>query len=192
MAKDYTNESGANVGKNLTSLLDQTGITIIGFSHGANISLNHARVIKNGKSSITSKTARKIADFFEIEAGLLFLPKIIKLKDPLKIASIAKFYQDNIDNIQFFTKKALENRVSFILYNYLIPDEIMSNWIRSFQIVNYVNENKKYQKYKDLFNIRNVSKALERIYKSTDALDKNDLYGNGKVFQYKRKMTKAE
>lgn len=187
MAKDYTNENGVNIGKQLTSLLDQTGITITGFSHGSGISLNHARVIKNGKASITSKTAKKIADFFEIEAGLLFLSKIIKLKDPLKIRSIAKFYEDNIENIQFFTKKALENRVSFILYHYLIPDDIMSNWIRSFQIVNYVNENKKYQKYKDLFNIRNVSKALERIHKSTDLLDVNDLYGNGKVFQYRRK-----
>ena len=188
MTIDSENTRSKNVGKNLTSLLEQTGITITGFSYGAGISLNHARRIKNGKASISSKTAGKIADFFDIEAGLLFLSKNIKLKDPLKIPSIAIFYSENIQNDKFFTARAKDDKVAVILKDQLIHEEIMSDWTRSNQIVEYVKKSKKYQKYKHLFNIRNVSKAFGRIYESTTLLDRNDMRGNGKVFQYKKRI----
>ena len=188
MTTDSENTRSKNVGKNLTSLLDQTGITITGFSYGANVSLNHARRIKNGKASISSKTAGKIADFFEIEAGLLFFSKNIKLKDPLKIPSIAKFYDENIENDKFFTDRAKDDKVATILKNQLIHEEFMAEWTRSMEIVDYVKVSKKYQNYKNLFNIRNVSKALGRIYDSTTLLERNDMRGNSKVFQYRRRL----
>lgn len=187
MAEQNDNSSSLNVGKNLTSLLEQTGITLVGFSYGANISLNHARTIKNGKASITSKTAAKIGDFFEVEAGLLFLSKLAKLKEPLKIPTIAKFYEENIENDKFFTTKAKEDSVTEILRTKIISEEIMANWTRSKEIVTYVADNKKYKKYKNIFNIKSVSKALGRIFEDTDLLERDDLRKNGKVFIYKRK-----
>ncbi|WP_157543799.1 hypothetical protein [Mucilaginibacter paludis] len=169
-------------------MLEQAGLTIVGFSHGANISLNHARTIKNGKASISSKTAGKIADFFCIEAGLLFLPKAIKIKDPLNIPTIQKFYDENIQNDKFFTVKAKENSVTAILKEKIIYESLMDDWTRSKEIVTYVNETKKYKKYNNIFNIRSVSKALGRIYAESNLLERADLRENGKVFIYKRKQ----
>jgi len=95
MVEQNGNSNAQNVGKHVSSLLQQSGITIVGFSHATSISLNHARVIKNGKSSITLKTAEKIARFFSIEAGLLFLADPILLEDPLSIPQIINFYKEN-------------------------------------------------------------------------------------------------
>lgn len=187
MIEKNENQQSINVGKNLTSLLEQTGITVTGFSFGAKISLNHCRLIKNGKASISSKTAGKIADFFEIEVGLLFLSRNIKLKDPIKIPSILAFYKENIENDKFFSEKAKDGKVAIILKDKLINEEIMGNWVRTYQIIEYVRNSKKYKKYRNLFNIRNVSKALGRIYDSSELLDRKDMRNNGKVFQYKKK-----
>jgi len=182
------NKSNFNVGKNLRSLLEQTGITISGFSNATGISLNHARVIMNGKASITIKTAENIAALFSIEAGRLFLDEIIKLKEPMSIPAIVNFYQENVRNEKFFVQKALENSVTMILKNDLIPSPLFDTWVRAKEIIIYIGEDKKYSAYKAIFNSNGVSKALSRIYMNTDLLDRDDLRGNRRVFQYKRKL----
>lgn len=186
MKQNADRNSNLNVGKNLTTLLQQTGLTISGFSHATNISLNHARIIKNGRASITIRTANKIADFFQIEVGYLFLPTPIKLKSPTEIPNIAKFYKENIENKAFFTATAHDKQVMFILTHHLILGGVLDDWTRSKEIIDYVNNKKELAAYRNLFNIRNVSKALSRIFNSTTILERRDMRGNGKVFQYRK------
>ncbi|KIA96215.1 hypothetical protein OC25_03810 [Pedobacter kyungheensis] len=182
------NNIGKNVGRNLSSLLEQSGITILGFSNATGISLNHARVIKNGRASITLKTAEKIASFFSVEPDLLFLENPIILGDLASIPTISEFYLHNDGNEKFFINKVKESSITLILKSQLIPSSLFNNWVRSMDILVYFNENKHYLQSRNLFNAKSISKALSRIYQETELLERDDLRKNGKVFRYRRKL----
>ena len=181
------NKIGRNVGKNLCSLLEQSGITVLGFSNATGISLNHARVIKNGKASITLKTAEKIASFFSIEPGILFLETAIILEDPRSIPTISDFYINNDGNEKFFVTKVNEGSITLLLKNQIIPSDLFNNWVRSKDLLMYLIKTKSHLQFKKIFNAKSISKALSRIYLETDLLDRDDLRKNGRVFRYKRR-----
>lgn len=177
-----------NVGKNLTSLLEQTGITIVGFSQAVGISLNHARVIMNGKASITQRTADKIASFFEIELGRLFLDETLNLNDPLDIPKIKEFYKNNEQNANYFRGRSKEKSITYLIINKLIHETIFDDWTRVGELLHFINEAEKYSKYKNIYTHKGISKALGRIFLKYDILQRKDYGKNGKVFVYRRNV----
>jgi len=181
------NKIEQNVGRNLCSLLEQSGITVLGLSHATGISLNHLRIIKNGKASISLKTAERIAEFFSIEPGLLFLENPIFLENPASILNVSDFYKNNDSNQKFFIARINESSITLLLKSQIIPSDLFDNWVRSKDILTYLNESKNHLQSKKMFNAKSISKALSRIYSETDLLDRDDLRKNGRVFIYKRR-----
>lgn len=91
------------IGRNLESLLQQSGITIIGLTSAIGMSVNHLRTVEKGTASITKKTASKIATFFGISTATLLSEDPIILDDIQEISTIASFYRENENNSNFFT-----------------------------------------------------------------------------------------
>lgn len=119
------NSSSLIVGKNLNSLLLQSGITITGLSYAIEMSVNHLRTIRLGKASISSRTADKISKFFEIEVSLLFSTKPIKLKNIKSIETINNFYRANSKNVEFFTNNKEENSLMYFLRKELLKSDFL-------------------------------------------------------------------
>lgn len=167
------------VGKQLTSLLAQTGISIVGLAHAIDMSPNHLRTVKNGRASISSKTAGKIADFFEIEIGILFSSKTFKLKKIENIETIRCFYSENEHNSQFFLYGKVKNSVAYFLREVLLPFGFFSENREVNEIQAFAKS-----KFKKDFSSKELSRQLNRLAVA-GLLSKTDKTGNRSIFLYR-------
>ncbi|KIO77514.1 hypothetical protein TH53_08710 [Pedobacter lusitanus] len=174
------------VGRQITSLLSQTGISIAGLASATDLSVNHLRTIKNGKASISSKTAGKIADFFELELSVIFSPKLIKLKKWEHIETIRKFYSDNVNNTQFFIARQAEKSVAYFLKTELIPSSFFEEKREVNDVQDYIKK-----EYKRGFTSKELSRQLNRLADS-GVLSKEDKTGNKSIYLYHRKSKKDQ
>ncbi len=181
--KENTDSLSIIVGKQLTSLLSQSGLTITGLAFGIKMSLNHLRVIKSGKAHISSKTAEKISNFFEIEVEALFSSKKIKLKKPSNIHNLRTFYEENQHNPKFFISRQKENSVADFLKKILLLD----SYLLDEHTVGEIKEYCQSSKYKRKFEGKELSRELSRLAKK-GALIKRDKFKNGTVFLYKKSV----
>lgn len=173
------------VGNQLTSLLDQTGINVTGLAIATDISVNHLRTIKNGKASISSKTAGKIADFFGVEIDVIFSAKLFKLKKWETIETIKNFYEENVNNPQFFVARQGEESIAYFIKKELIPTMFFAEQ----REVNYVRKYIK-KEYKRDFSSKEISRQLNRLTDS-GVLSKEDKTGNKSIYLYKLKLKKG-
>ncbi|MET4140949.1 helix-turn-helix transcriptional regulator [Pedobacter sp. UYP1] len=170
------------IGNQLTSLLDQTGINVTGLAIATDISVNHLRTIKNGKASISSKTAGKIADFFGVEIDVIFSAKLFKLKKWETIETIKNFYKENVNNPQFFVSRQGEESIAYFIKKELIPKMFFAEQ----REVNYVRKYIK-KEYKRDFSSKEISRQLNRLTDS-GVLSKEDKTGNKSIYLYKIKQ----
>jgi plasmid maintenance system antidote protein VapI len=175
------NERAIIVGTHLSSLLQQSGITITGLAHAIDMSVNHLRTIRLGKASISSRTAGKIADFFEIDVSQLFALKPIKLKGIKSSAIVKQFYEDNQENKHFFVVNKAENSLMYFLRTVLIK----SNFLNVERDVKEIREHCK-TVHKRTFNSKALSAQLVRLFQE-GLLERIDKFGNGTVFTYRLK-----
>ncbi len=176
------NERSIIVGKHLESLLQQSGITIVGLAVGIGMSVNHLRTVKAGKASISSRTAGKISDFFEIEVSQLFSPKPITLKKVENIPTIKQFYVDNSANLEFFINlKKTENSLMYFLRNTLLKSQFLAEERDVKEILMECE-----LEYQRSFTSKALSAQLIRLAKE-GALTSRDKFGNGSVYLYKLK-----
>ncbi len=170
------------IGSQIESLLKQSGISIIGLASAISMSVNHVRTIKQGKaSSISTKTAGKIADFFGIEIGDLFSSEPIKLNNLEELATLQAFYKENENNPKFFEARKGENSIAYFLKNTLVP----SGYFREQREVYQVREYAKKEFNKD-FDSKEISRQLNRMVESGE-LEKEDKTGNKSIYVYKNK-----
>ncbi|NRF41127.1 helix-turn-helix domain-containing protein [Pedobacter foliorum] len=169
------------VGKQITSLLAQSGISIVGLAQAIEMSVNHLRTIKNGKASISSKTAGKIADFFEVELGDLFSSKILKLKKWKDIKTIRAFYNANEHNPQFFLHRRGENSVAFFLNKSILPSGFLFNEKEVNEIKSFIKN-----EFNKDFTSKELSRQLNRLVDS-GILTRQDKTGRKSIFLYKLK-----
>jgi len=172
------NSSSLIVGKNLHSLLLQSGITIIGLAYAIDMSVNHLRTIRLGKASISSRTADKISKFFGIEVSLLFSSKPIKLKNIRSIETVNTFHRDNSKNLEFFANKKEENSLMYFLRKELLK----SNFL---EIERDVKEIKQHclEKYNRNYNSKALSAQLLRLF-DEGYLKRSKKFANSSVYLY--------
>jgi plasmid maintenance system antidote protein VapI len=170
------------IGRQVTSLLDQTGIRVEGLAFAIKMSINHLRTVKAGKASISTRTAGKIADFFEIKVNMLISEKSIKLRKPDKIETIKQFYEENKNNPKFFIDRQRENSVAHFLRTGLIPGGYLND-------EREVSEMRVYclTKYQRKFESKELSRQLGRLV-DEGLLSRRDKFGNGTVYLYRKKV----
>ena len=181
MAETNDKERAAIVGRQLNSLLQQTGITIVGLAHAVDMSVNHLRTIRAGNASVSSRTAGKIADFFDIEVSQLFSAKPVRVKNIRSIPTINRFYEDNVGNPQFFTDQRKENS----LMHFLRTELLTTKYLKNEHDVGEIREHCK-EIYKRDFTSKALSAQLVRLVKE-GLLSKRRKFGNGSVYLYKLK-----
>ncbi|WP_257670482.1 helix-turn-helix domain-containing protein [Parapedobacter tibetensis] len=169
------------VGHNVKSLRKQAGLTIEGLTFALSISISYMLMIERGAANISSKLAKKIADFFDVGVAQLYMAKPVKLKSPLKTPTIAAFYRENVQNPKFFISRIAEYSVANFLRNILLEDSIMVDGHTVGQLAEYGKE-----KYKRALNSQELSRELRRLYQK-GILDREDKFGNGSVYLYKLK-----
>lgn len=170
------------LGSQIESLLEQSGISIIGLASAINMSVNHLRTIKQGKaSSISTKTAGKIADFFGIEIGDLFFSQPIILRNLEEISTIQAFYEENEKNPKFFEARKRENSVAYFLKNDLVPSGYFSEPREVYQVKEYAKE-----EFNKDFDSKEISRQLNRMVESGE-LEKQDKTGNKSIYVYKNR-----
>ena len=179
MEETNEKERSAIVGRQLGSLLQQAGITIVGLAHAIDMSVNHLRTIKAGKASISSRTAGKIADFFNIEVSQLFSAKSIKIKNIRSIPTVKRFYEENVGNLQFFIRQRKENS----LMHFLRTELLKSKYLEEEHDVREIREHCK-DNYKRNFTSKALSAQLVRLAEE-GVLVRRDKFGNGSVYLYK-------
>lgn len=169
------------IGKNLDSLLLQSGITITGLAYAIDMSVNHLRTIRLGKASISSRTAGKISDFFEIDVSLLFSSKLIKLKNIKGIGTLSRFYEDNSKNKEFFIDSKEENSLTYFLRKELLKSDFLN-------IKRDVKEIKEYcfKQYQRNYTSKALSAQLLRLSEEGD-LERSKKFANSSVYLYKLK-----
>lgn len=185
MMKENEQTSSELVGKQVTSLLDQTGISIVGLAIGTEISLNHLRKIKKGTASISSKTAEKIAKFFGVGVDVIFSAELYKLEESENKGNVEKFYKENVNNHKFFVDRQQEESVAYFIGKKLIP----SQFFAEHREVNYV---KKYikEEYNLDFSSKEISQHLTRLSEK-GILTKEDKTGKKSIYLYKLKSKKG-
>lgn len=179
MAEANDKERSAIVGKQLRSLLQQAGITIVGLADAIDMSVNHLRTIRADKASISSRTAGKIVDFFNIEVSQLFSAKPIKIKNIRSIPTIKRFYEENVGNSQFFIRQRKENS----LMHFLRTELLKSKYFEEEHDVGEIRKHCK-EKYQRNFTSKALSAQLVRLAEE-GALVRRDKFGNGSVYLYK-------
>lgn len=179
--KAKENSSSSIVGKNLTSLLLQSGITITGLAYAIEMSVNHLRTIRLGKASISSRTADKISTFFEIEVSLLFSTKSIKLKNINNIETVNNFYRDNSKNAEFFSNNKEENSLMYFLRKELLK----SNFL---EIERDVKDIKQHciNQYERNYSSKSLSAQLLRLSEE-GYLERSKKFANRSVYLYRLK-----
>jgi len=175
------NSSSLIVGKNLNSLLLQSGITITGLAYAIEMSVNHLRTIRLGKASISSRTADKISKFFEIEVSLLFSAKPIKLKNIKSIETLINFYKDNSKNIEFFTNKKEENS----LMHFLRKELLKSDFLKTARDVKEIKDFCSNQHQRD-YTSKALSAQLLRLFEE-GYLERRKKFTNSSVYLYRIK-----
>jgi transcriptional regulator with XRE-family HTH domain len=169
------------VGCQIKSLLSQSGLSIVGLAHAIEMSVNHLRTAKNGKASISGKTAGKIADFFGIEIGVLFSARDFRLKKLENIENLQRFYIDNENNPQFFVRRKGENSVAHFLKEILLPSGFFSERREVNEIQSFIKKH-----YKRDFTSKELSRQLTRLF-DAGMLIREDKTGNRSIFLYKNK-----
>lgn len=182
MAETNDQERALAVGRQLRSLLQQAGITIVGLAYAIDMSVNHLRTIRTGKASISSRTAGKIADFFYIEVSQLFSVKPIKIKNIKSIPTIKQFYEENVGNPQFFTNQIKDNS----LMHFLRTELLKSKYFEEEHDVGEIRKHCK-EKYQRNFSSKALSAQLVRLAEE-GALVRRDKFGNGSVYLYKLRI----
>lgn len=168
------------VGRQLTALLVQSEISIVGLAHAIEMSVNHLRTIKNGKASISIKTAGKIADFFDLEIGALFSSKPLTLKKLQDIANVKDFYASNVNNSQFFLHRREENSVAVFLKKILLSSEFLNEEREVNEIQSFIKNGF----HKD-FTSKELSRQLNRLV-NAGMLTKRDKTGRKSIYLYSR------
>ena len=169
------------VGKNLDSLLRQSGITITGLAYAIEMSVNHLRTIKLGKASISSRTAGKISDFYEIDVSLLFSSKPIKLRNIKNISTINRFYEDNSKNIEFFINSKEENSLMYFLRTELLKSDFLISERDVKEIKNYC-----LKQFQCNYTSKALSAQLLRLSEE-GCLLRSKKFSNSSVYLYKLK-----
>lgn len=167
------------VGKNLNSLLQQSGITITGLAYAIDMSVNHLRTIRLGKASISSRTAGKISDFFEIDVSLLFSSKPIKLKSIKSIETVNSFYANNSKNLEFF----VGNKETDSLMHFLRQELLKTDFLKTERDVKEIKDYCKTSHQRN-FSSKALSAQLLRLSEE-GFLKINDKFENGSVYLYK-------
>lgn len=169
------------IGKNLDSLLQQSGITITGLAYAIDMSVNHLRTIRLGKASISSRTAGKISDFFEIDVSLLFSSKPIKLKNIKGINTIGRFYEDNSKNVEFFINSKEETSLMYFLRTELLKSDFLKVEHDVKEIKNYCSK-----QFQRSYTSKALSAQLLRLSQEGH-LERSRKFANSSVYLYKLK-----
>ncbi|WP_345954656.1 helix-turn-helix transcriptional regulator [Mucilaginibacter sp. PAMB04168] len=167
------------IAQHVKYIREYAGLTLTGFSEAVNLSISYLRLIEKGNANITYSTARKIADFCEIEPNSLLSSKPLKLKKLAQIATIEAFYKENISNPQYFIARKGENSVAYFLKNTLIP----SGYLNDNREVNSIQQFCKVEFDKD-FTSKQLSRELNRLA-DKDVLQRLDKFGNRSIYLYK-------
>ena len=168
------------LGKRIKSLRVIAGLSVEGLAFAADISINHIRKIEAGNSNLTSKTAEKISNFFEMTVEELYSFNAPISDDLKEIPTIKKFYLENTSNPKFFIERKRENSITNFLKTKLLPTVFFEEFKGVKQVTNYSKE-----EFGRHFDSKEVSRCLNRMVKS-GLLIKEDKTGTGSVFIYKK------
>lgn len=166
------------VANNLTSLMNHYDLTPYGVEAGAGVEIHTIAKILRKTTNISTFTAKKLSNFFEITIDALFSSRPLKLKRPDNVPTIKQFYADNVLNPKFFISKQKENVVAQFLRTVLIYDPHLNEKKRSGIIAKHINNT-----YGKSFNPKTVAKELARMYEE-ELIDREDKTGKGSVFYY--------
>ncbi len=164
--------------------MQQADLTIYGLAEGTNLSTHTINRILKQRTNISSGSAKKIAEFFEIPVDKIFSDSPIKLKKIEHIPRVYKFHSENSGNHIFFISKAKEGKVATFIREKLLQDPFLNEGKRSRDIADYIKKS-----YKKSFDTKVVAKALERLYRD-GALSREDKTGKNSVFYYRIRRTK--
>lgn len=170
------------VGSNFKSLRLQAGLTKDAMVIAINKSISYILMIERGDANISSKLAKDICDFFEIEVAHLYTGKEIKLKPVNKIDTLSLFYKENKNNAKFFINRRKDYSTAVYLREVLIPENILDEYITVGEIVSICKKD-----FDRNVTSQELSRELRRSYKK-GILERRDKYGNGSVFEYRLKQ----
>jgi len=175
-------ENNANlsiiVGRNVTHLRNQAGLTVEGITFAFSISISYALMIQRGAANISSKLAKNIATFFGIEVAQLYSAKSISLKSPQSIITISNFYEENQENAKFFIHRRSEYSVASFVRNILLIDSYTSEKHTIGEIRIYSKDN-----YRRDLDSQELSREVRRLYLK-GILKREAKFKNGSVYLY--------
>lgn len=166
------------VGNNIKNLRIQAGLTTEGLTFALDISISYTLMIQRGGTSISSKLAKRIANFFNVEVSQLYSDKRIVLNNPLKIEPLNNFYKENENNPKFFLKRKSEYSVAAFIKNYLLKDPFLKEGREVSEIIKH-----SYRKYGRELASQELSRELRRLYKQ-NKIERFDKFNNGAVYKY--------
>ncbi|QEC51505.1 hypothetical protein EDD80_1027 [Anseongella ginsenosidimutans] len=141
---------------------------------------NHVRRIEAGKSNITSRTAGKIAGFFNVEIAVLYASGFPKVRKIEEIPAVSRFYKDNENNPQFFISGKDESSIAYFVREILLKKK--KYFLKEREVADVVNESKR-KEYGKSFKSKAISQELIRLV-GKGLLARKDKTGNGKRFLY--------
>lgn len=169
------------IAANINSMLKQTRISLIGLAFGTEISLNHLRTITKGQASISTKTAGKIANIFQIQISALFSPAPIDLGDIDDIPNIRAFYIQNKNNPKFFEGRKSETGVAYFVRTEMLNNNYFEEPLEVYQVIDIAKKD-----FKKVLGSKQTSLALNRMVDSGE-LEKEVKATNKGTNLYRRK-----
>lgn len=168
--------------ENFKTLRNHAGLTIEGIANALSISISYVLMIERAKANISTKLAKKIGDFFDVDVAQLYRKKHIISKNTTKTNSVSKFYQENKENAKFFIERRSDYSTANFIKNVLLKDTFM----HSFHTIGQIREYSK-KEYSRELDSQELSREIRRLYEK-DIISRKDKFGNGSVFFYQLKI----
>ncbi len=166
------------VANNLNLLMKKYNLTIAGLEAGAGLEAHTINRILSKTTNISSRSAKKLAEFFGMTVDIIFSNKPIKFQKLENIPALLSFYKGNHLNNKYFLSRAKENVIAHFLRTVLVHDSFLNDGKRTSEISEYIKTT-----YKKNFNPKTIAKELFRLSEA-GLLKRDDRTGKGSVYYY--------
>ena len=114
-------------------IMEIAGLEVAGFAEFTKVSVSHIYAILNGRKSLTSQTANKIAIGFKLNGWNILNPDF-KITESIKSTALNKFYADHQEATDYFKATIAERKDSYFFEHELIPTGIFDKPVYVWQV----------------------------------------------------------
>ena len=141
------------ISERLLQIMENSGLTINGFSEITKVSESHVYALINGNRDLTGSIAEKLGKPFRLK-GWQILQLDYKIPADLsKSSDLTNFRKEFRANIEYFTKTKNNNKSSYYIEYELLTDPMFTQPIYLWEIIDELNKRDKKYNSKELSQI---------------------------------------